>query len=151
MCFNLLPRQMFNYSFLRYIVLYFICILCLSVLCHTVVNATDPVTSHQNESISQETKIENFKRKDKKQENVDAENKSRNINTFENKVLSTELTNNGTVHNKPLMVEDVVFNSTEGLSPWMVGLKEGALQRTGYVALGFMSVVLIFFIIRAVR
>ena len=141
---------MFKYLFLKYIVLYFIFIIFFTILCHTVVNASDLVSSYHNESLSRESKIEQVKREEKKQENVKAENEIRNVNTSENNLVLPGLANNVTVVNKPSLVDDV-FNSTASLPSWMLNIKEGALQRTGYVALGFMSIVVVFFIVRAVR
>lgn len=112
-------------------------------------SSSDLVPSHQNESVPQANKIELYKRVDRNQENIESENKSRDVSTPENKVVSPNLNNNSvTVHNKPSVIEDQL-NATASLPPWM--LKEGALQRTGFVALGFMSIVLIFFAVRAVR
>jgi len=56
---------------------------------------------------------------------------------------------NGTTFN-PYPV-DGNLNSTNSLPYWMRTIESGALQRTGYVVLGFMSIILIFFAVRSIR
>nr|XP_042907807.1 uncharacterized protein LOC107456310 [Parasteatoda tepidariorum] len=43
------------------------------------------------------------------------------------------------------------YNSTHNVPSWMVPIKSGALQRTGFVVLGFMIIILLFFVVRSVR
>ena len=148
MYFNFFPRQMLNYSLINYILLYFIFTLNLCILCHTVVTS-DRLSSNLNESLSKELKFERFKKEEKKQFNADVENKSRNTDLPENKIVSPGLNINATVHNKT-PVSDDHFNSTANLPTWM-NIDENAFKRTGIVALGFMSIVLIFFVVKAVR
>lgn len=143
------PRQMLHYSIINYTVLYFIFTLNLCILCHTVANSSDLLSSRSNESLSNEIKIEQFKREDKKQINIESENKSRSTDLSENKVVSPGL-NNVTVHNKTPIIEDQFNSTTANLPTWM-NIDENAFKRTGIVALGFMSIVLIFFVVKAVR
>lgn len=147
MCYNSFPRPMLNYSIINCTVLCFIFTLNLCIFCHTVVNS-DHLSSHLNETLSNDIKNEQYKREDKKQINVEAENKSRNNDLPGNKVATPGL-NNSIVHNKTPVLDDR-FNSTANLPTWM-NIDENAFKRTGIVALGFMSIVLIFFVVKAVR
>lgn len=141
---------MFKYWFRKCTVFYFVFVIHFSLVCHTVVNSTDAVLSLRNESLHSEDSIEQIKREDKNPESIKNENKSKDVNSSENKVVSSGIINNGTVHGNILPAEDE-FNTTASLPKWMLNIKDGALLRTGYVALGFMSIVLIFFVVRAVR
>lgn len=119
----------------------------LCFFCHTVVTASDQVSSLQNELHSKENKTELVKRGEKNQDSTKNGNQSRITNTSDEKFVPQT---NVTVATNVLPTDEM-YNSTGHLPPWMLNIRDGALQRTGYVALGFMSIVVFFFVIRAVR
>lgn len=141
---------MFNYLFLKYIVFYFVFLICSCAVTHTADSKSENVSIRQNNYVIRSIKNDQTKGDGKKTESLDAANHNKTTDNSEEKIVSPSLINNLTVHNKPVLLEDQ-FNSTASLPSWMLNIKEGALQRTGYVALGFMSIVMIFFIVRAVR
>lgn len=53
--------------------------------------------------------------------------------------------------NSTVVTDTVVYNSTHNVPSWMIPIKSGALQRTGFLVLGFMVIILLFFVVRSVR
>ncbi|GIY96680.1 uncharacterized protein CEXT_119271 [Caerostris extrusa] len=86
-----------------------------------------------------------------KRQAVDNVNQIQNLSISDNKTASVEFLSNRTVlQTKPPIISGEV-NITQSLPAWMTTIKSGALQRTGFVALGFMSIIVIFFVVRGVR
>ncbi|XP_035229810.1 uncharacterized protein LOC118201768 [Stegodyphus dumicola] len=114
--------------------------ICVHFHSHTVVYSQKSEDSSSNESSLGELIYSK-----RHEENIGNVNHSRSLNISYEKFPS----HNKTVNTKSSV--DNYFNSTVSLPVWMLNIKSGALQRTAYVALGIMSVIVIFFIVRGIR
>ncbi|GFR13387.1 uncharacterized protein TNCT_628121 [Trichonephila clavata] len=113
--------------------------------CHTVAQENKQVDllAHQDESSIKSMDIALSKR-----ENV---SQTQNSSVSVNKDFSLELLNNKTLPQIKRPITNGELNLTQSLPTWMATIKSGALQRTGFVALGFMSIIVVFFVVRGIR
>ncbi|KFM80197.1 Membrane protein, partial [Stegodyphus mimosarum] len=119
--------------------------ICVHFQCHTVVYSLKSQDSSSNESSLGEPSYSLSKRGEVKDESFGNVNHSRSLN-----ISNERFPNHNTTVNAKSSVDDY-FNSTVSQPVWMLNIKSGALQRTAYVALGIMSVIVIFFIVRGIR
>ncbi|GFT55980.1 uncharacterized protein NPIL_636471 [Nephila pilipes] len=113
--------------------------------CHTVAqeNKQLGLQAHQDES-----PIKSVDNTLSKRENV---SQIQNSSFSDNKNTSVELLNNKTFPQIKRPFTNGELNLTQSLPTWMATIKSGALQRTGFVALGFMSIIVVFFVVRGIR
>ncbi|GBM45088.1 hypothetical protein AVEN_152340-1 [Araneus ventricosus] len=125
----------------------FVSLIIYSILqCHTVAydNKLLGLPSHQDDSFTKSIAL--FKR-----ESDGNASQTQNLNASENKTIAVDILNNRTFSQVKRPITNGEVNVTHSLPAWMDTINSGALQRTGFVALGFMLIIVIFFVVRAIR
>lgn len=116
--------------------------------CHTVAqeNKQLDLQTHQDDSSIKSMDIALSKR-----ENIENVSQTQNSSVSDSKNFSVEILNNKTLPQIKRPITNGELNLTQSLPTWMATIKSGALQRTGFVALGFMSIIVVFFVVRGIR
>ncbi|KAF8771786.1 hypothetical protein HNY73_019161 [Argiope bruennichi] len=114
--------------------------------CHTVAydNKVSSFQSHHDDSSAKSIPL--FKRE------VDGNSsQTQNLNASDNKTVVVDLLNNRTFPQIKRPITNGEVNVTHSLPAWMDTINSGALQRTGFVALAFMLIIVIIFVVRGIR